>query len=144
MSELRTVPGVRPAGAGGRADFHPDALVPAVHLAVPAGGFDTDDRVQGRCGMLKNIVGGTLLGVVLFSIVVAMAEILVTSKPAIEKDPCYIVATIKPELGVAVVFNACTGQFGLSRFPSNVRRAPTPDAGSTDGAFLRRRPGAEI
>jgi len=94
--------------------------------------------------MLKNIVGGTLLGVVLFSIVVAMAEILVTSKPAIEKDPCYIVATIKPELGVAVVFNACTGQFGLSRFPSNVRRAPTPDAGSTDGAFLRRRPGAEI
>ena len=100
--------------------------------------------------MLKEIAIGLGIGVGLFATfaLVVDARTLAPAKP--DRGPkaaCYEITSIKPDLGVAIIFDVCTGQFGLSQFPSDIRRkdstGPAP-RGSTDGAFLRRRPGAEI
>ncbi len=85
---------------------------------------------------LKDAVVGLAVGVGLF-VTVVVGRDAIERKPAVaisEKGACYEVVSIRPELGIAITFNVCTGQFGLSQFPADIRRAPK---GSASGAFVK-------
>ena len=98
---------------------------------------------------LKEIIMGLGIGVGLFATFALGydARQLPTKPDLGPKAACYEVVSIRPDVGLGIIFNVCTGQFGLSQFPSDIRRkestGPAP-RGSAEGAFLRRRPGVEI
>lgn len=73
---------------------------------------------------MKEAIMGLAIGVGIFVTVVLGADALKPhEKVSVDGTvACYEVVSIKPELGVAVFFNVCTGQFGLSQFPSDIRR----------------------
>jgi hypothetical protein len=54
--------------------------------------------------------------------------------------PCYEILSVRPEQGVLILFDACTGNIEVRRYvappPSHPAPEPSPAPGSADSAFL--------
>lgn len=91
-------------------------------------------------GVMKDVIVGLAIGV---GVYVTAAITYDGAKPPPAPSECYQIVSVRPQAGVAITFNMCTGRFGLSRFPNDVD-VYKRNGGSADGAFLHDRSDAEI